>query len=1356
MSEEAMKKIPAPKVTKDATEKLVRKMYISNVTKRLRELNAPTDLDRKRWVWELIQNAKDTIAGDSKRDRINVRIEIEGDTVRFRHDGNPFTPDARFALLYKYSEDKENQESTGRFGTGFLTTHCLSKIVSIESNMFRYEDDKHTLCGFRVTMYRDGQIERELLDGLNKMQASEEFYENTFEWTTFTYHVSTDSGRKAIKLGVENFHENIAQTMLFCNELASVELNDNGKVTNIIRKPVVELTDGVNCAEFEIHGEDVRTRKFLYSSFCEHNEELSTRYRADRNIRINAVIEVDSNNNIVNHSGSTSHYCVFPLIGIESQLDEPLIVNSPDFEPDSERQSLLLAGQDWNDESNNITETGINHLIYEKIFPLYEKLVKFMSVNHYGNLYLLANGLKKAKEHNKSDAAWYMENVIKKYREILLKYAVVESYDGTNFKLLTDCIIVKESKIENENSVFNIISKLYPQQLVKNNHDWAQYVWKDGLNTWGTKDLCSNIESYSNWDSIPITENTELSIWYNDFLAYINLYDELLLKEHALLPNMNGLFLKKDADDFKQGENVNPFVIELLYKLGKDVKPILLNDRITVVKLDAKYTSQSFSADINKLAKSIIDKGSIETILQQLMPLLSVIPTDSDYDATFIKRRTDFYNIAKSLFGLSDATYTNDNSLLDAAWKEVDIWFVTFVLQHLKNKIGKLSALPEGLDAKWLNEALKSLKIEPNRLNSYEVLPNQNGDFCKQERLYEDQNIPEELKNEVFNKISLRYKDILLHKDIEASEFAISLKRDITDFARDLKSEIEPIKNCSYGNYFYDSYHKHSQEAIEAVSLYMLSIQPKDRESDIYNLQNNLLLTARELLPNRNIPVDSDIDYDARDLWRDTNFVVANIISYEIKNSQNIDSLNEKLGNCGEAHIFELLNSFYDFLQESKFSYDAPVIFLNQHGEFHPIRDLKKEEGQIDDVIKDIISYMVAKDEDYRHVLMDKRSLIQPQQSLNSDTAYALIDEKIHESYDRPSTWSDEKFIDAAQLLIEDWGDKHDGTFKEKFPRTYPDKEKILMNVVWKKDKRELMMDVSKKFTENQLKLFSEKSAEIMDLIENKIINAPKPVEIQITTPKGENKLTVEEAQYAGLTKEEIIGYVSEAKMAVVNYYKDLEEKTHAGYTFDDKRIGWDSYSQLYGIYNPKGREMPLVVHSYKGPQYRCFDLNWYDWQRLSEPDSMLWVLTTSGLQCIPLYALPVINVKIPVCNLTRESQTAVLTLASVVKQHYCEISFDFGNRMPQGFNEPLPFNKVPKELGDCIDSIKQICDDSIPSIAHTNVFTYDTTTPLIETKNYSEAREEIKSGLSMREIHDLPANDDAIAVGGANPDTML
>lgn len=677
--------IATPSVIKGSYEKLLRKMYISNVAKRLRQLNQPSDVDRKRWVWELIQNAKDTIASDPTRNQINVRIEIEGDIVRFRHDGNPFTSDARFGLLYKYSEDKENSESTGRFGTGFLTTHCLSKVVTIESNMYS-NDEKTELCGFSVTMYRDGQIEKELLEGLDKMEESQKYYGDLFEWTTFTYHVSTDSGRRAIQLGIENFYKHITQTMLFCKELASIELNDNGKITNIIRRPIEEVAPNVMSAIFEIHGKTTSIRRFLYSSYHEYNKELSDRYRADREIRIDAAIEVDENNCIVSHAGNTSHFCVLPLVGIETQLEEPIILNSPDFEPDEERQSLLLSGQNWDEEHNNISEVGINQIIYSKVYSLYDNLVSYLSSNSYGKLYLLANGLKKAKEHDKLDEKWYSENVIKNYRDVLLKYPVVEPYANKEFKKIADCIFVKESK--NENEVFSLLTSLYPDKLIKDNLEWSQFVWEEGLDIWNTENLCKNIEEKNNWNNITLEEGVAVTDWYNKFLTHVQTYDERDLKKYALLPNMNGELKKIDAENFKQGEKVSAFIIDLLVKLGKDVKPILLHSDVTAVSLDSKYNSQSYSADLNRLAKNIIDEDNQTTIVSRLMPLISIIPNaEEKYSSEFRNQRKRFFEICTSLYSITDAVSITDNSILDAAWKEVDTWFVSRVLNSLKSLV---------------------------------------------------------------------------------------------------------------------------------------------------------------------------------------------------------------------------------------------------------------------------------------------------------------------------------------------------------------------------------------------------------------------------------------------------------------------------------------------------------------------------------------------------------------------------------------------------------------------------------------------------------------------------------------------
>ena len=270
------KKVAPPKGAQAAQEKLIRKMYISNVAKRLRQLNQPSDTDKKRWIWELIQNAKDTIANDPTRASVNIKVKIDGDNVVFIHDGNPFTLDARFGLLWKYSEDKENPESTGRFGTGFLTTHCLSKVVSIESDVYD-DNNSNNLIGFRVTMFRDGDTESELLEGLDKMRNSEEWME-PFNHTAFTYHLKSESGRDAVKLGVSNFYENIAQTMLFCPELSSVVMDDNGTITTITRGESMSLENGIELASINFSGVSNLTRKFLAVRMEKESPELTARY----------------------------------------------------------------------------------------------------------------------------------------------------------------------------------------------------------------------------------------------------------------------------------------------------------------------------------------------------------------------------------------------------------------------------------------------------------------------------------------------------------------------------------------------------------------------------------------------------------------------------------------------------------------------------------------------------------------------------------------------------------------------------------------------------------------------------------------------------------------------------------------------------------------------------------------------------------------------------------------------------------------------------------------------------------------------------------------------------------------------
>lgn len=106
---------------------------------RLRELKQTVKNNYGRWAWELLQNAKDSVADFDDR-KVSVEIELSERYVEFRHNGGYFTQKDIRGLINQISskevdEDEEpppeEHKKTGKFGTGFITSHLLSRVVQV-------------------------------------------------------------------------------------------------------------------------------------------------------------------------------------------------------------------------------------------------------------------------------------------------------------------------------------------------------------------------------------------------------------------------------------------------------------------------------------------------------------------------------------------------------------------------------------------------------------------------------------------------------------------------------------------------------------------------------------------------------------------------------------------------------------------------------------------------------------------------------------------------------------------------------------------------------------------------------------------------------------------------------------------------------------------------------------------------------------------------------------------------------------------------------------------------------------------------------------------------------------------------
>lgn len=82
----------------------------------------------KRWIWELIQNAKDVV-NTTGEVNINIHFAADKSIIQFEHDGKLFSTESLIYLIELVSTKDRDKESktTGKFGTGFLKHICCQK-----------------------------------------------------------------------------------------------------------------------------------------------------------------------------------------------------------------------------------------------------------------------------------------------------------------------------------------------------------------------------------------------------------------------------------------------------------------------------------------------------------------------------------------------------------------------------------------------------------------------------------------------------------------------------------------------------------------------------------------------------------------------------------------------------------------------------------------------------------------------------------------------------------------------------------------------------------------------------------------------------------------------------------------------------------------------------------------------------------------------------------------------------------------------------------------------------------------------------------------------------------------------------
>ena len=77
--------MPEPQEINEDEKEILIEYYVQKVSGRLRQLVSPNERDKKRWIWELLQNAKDSVS-HSENPKVDILLEIHSDKIIFRHN----------------------------------------------------------------------------------------------------------------------------------------------------------------------------------------------------------------------------------------------------------------------------------------------------------------------------------------------------------------------------------------------------------------------------------------------------------------------------------------------------------------------------------------------------------------------------------------------------------------------------------------------------------------------------------------------------------------------------------------------------------------------------------------------------------------------------------------------------------------------------------------------------------------------------------------------------------------------------------------------------------------------------------------------------------------------------------------------------------------------------------------------------------------------------------------------------------------------------------------------------------------------------------------------------------------------
>lgn len=548
-----------------------------------------------RAIWELFQNAGD-LAKDASTD---IKITLTDNAFVFAHKGKPFTYDSLCSLVKQVSsQEKENEETVGQYGTGFLTTHKFSRKITINGSMCICDEPETyvNIDDFVVNRENFDNIPQFIDDMFIQIKNVESLmdgkqYPIAREWTTLSYELNDE--RKCIAQTAIDEAKRLMPYVLTFND-------------NIRKCTIIDDTRNFSVS-FVKQDKDTKAQDLYCKriNICKDGEEkcnIDCFYLETHNGASRIILPLSEETKVRDLRNVPRFFVHYPLIGADN-FNVNFLFHSHLFTPEEPRDNIVLP------KSNDAIENTANRNL-KVLQDLTDVLWKFLenNIETWENTIEMASI--KIKDWGYEDSK--TEDCYKKMKEQWVRefsqLKLIE-IDGSRFSLKEEGHpLVLEPALESfisDNNEKDYLSILYPYASKT-----ALIPCKEELMMWSKIIAEWNVEEKQNFLTLEkivghVCGNYDTSL--HDLLKMIVDAGKIeFFDKYSLIPNREGELRKRE--ELRDAMAVT----KDLYELVKPIDDAICEKMVDVAYSDiiklAPYSRQDLRDELNTIIKKKEDE----------------------------------------------------------------------------------------------------------------------------------------------------------------------------------------------------------------------------------------------------------------------------------------------------------------------------------------------------------------------------------------------------------------------------------------------------------------------------------------------------------------------------------------------------------------------------------------------------------------------------------------------------------------------------------------------------------------------------------------------------------------------------